>query len=320
MAYRDKYSYFGRNLDIEKTYGESVIITPRGYKLKCKDMPDIAVQYAIIGIGIHVDGYPLYYDAANEKGLGIAGLNFPEYAQYQHVVKGKTNATPYELIPWILSCCKTTKDVKKLLKNINITNVPFNDSLPLASLHWLVSDTEGSIVIESTKKGLFIYDNQPEILTNNPPFEFQITNLNNYINLTSKFAENRFSSKINLSPYSLGMGAIGMPGDNSSCSRFVRAAFSKLNCSASKTETECINQFFHILSSVSVIKGTVETKSENQEYTVYSCCCNLEKGIYYYKTYNNSCISSVDIQKENLNCNQLITYPLVTECIINKQN
>ncbi len=320
ITYKTKNHYFGRNLDINKTFNESVTITPRGYSIACKKMPAIKTRYAMIGIATCVEDYPLYYDATNEKGLSMAGLNFPGNACYREYKENMDNVTPYELIPWILSECKNIKEAKNLIKKANIINTPFNDSLPLAPLHWIISDEKESVVLEPMEDGIKIYDNPIGILTNNPTFDIQLFNLNNYINLSAETPANRFCKDINLKTYSLGMGAIGLPGDSSSTSRFVKAAFTKLNSELLESETESINQFFHILASVAMPKGNVKTSEGDSEYTAYSSCCNTTKGIYYYTTYNNSMITAVDMNKEDLDTQKLISYPLITESQIKEQN
>lgn len=105
----------------------------------------------------------------------------------------------------------------------------FNDKLPVSSLHWIISDKEENITVEFMKDGLHIYDNPVGVLTNNPPFETQMFLLNQYMGLSASQPDNRFSGKVPLELYSRGMGAIGLPGDLSSTSRFARVAFVKLN-------------------------------------------------------------------------------------------
>ena len=277
-------------------------------------------HYAIIGMAYVAGNYPLYYDAINEKGLGIAGLNFVGNAAYNKPVENKTNIAQFELIPWILGQCSTVKDAKALLDNINIIDTPFNAELPLAQLHWIISDKDEAITVESMADGLHIYDNPVGILTNNPPFNIQMFSLNNYMNLSPKNPENKFSDKLPLHPYSRGMGAIGLPGDLSSASRFAKAAFTKMNSVSGDSEEESVSQFFHILGSVDQQRGCCEVHDGKYEITIYTSCCNLDKGIYYYTTYNNHQISAVDMHRENLDSDKLVRYPIILNQNINFQN
>ncbi len=320
ITYVSKDHYFGRNFDYEISYNEVVTITPRNYKFSFREVGNLDHHFAIIGIAAGIADYPLYYDAINEKGLGMAGLNFSGYADYKKIEEGKENDSPVEFIPWVLGQCSTVDEAKKLLKNLNLVNINFSDELPLSPLHWLLADKEQSIVVESTKEGLRVFDNPVGVLTNNPTFDYQLFNLNNYRVLSTRTPKNNFSDQIELDIYSRGMGGIGLPGDLSSVSRFVKATFTKLNSVSRSSEYESISQFFHILSSVEQQKGLCDVGDEKYEYTIYSSCCNLEKGIYYYRTYDNSQITAVDMNKENLEKDSLIVYPMVETQQINYAN
>lgn len=312
--------YFGRNLDFEHTFGETVTITPRNFSFKFRHFPDIKNHYAIIGMATVSCGYPLYFDAVNEKGLCIAGLNFPEFACYQPFKEGKDNLAPYELVAWILSKCANNSEAKKLLENINIENINFSDEYKTTPLHWILSDKDTSITIEPLKEGLVIFDNPVGILTNSPRFDMQMFNLNNYMWLSRENPKNTFLKSTDLSVYSRGMGAMGLPGDLSSMSRFVKVAFVREKSAMGLNEEEKITQFFHILNSVYQVKGCVDVGKGSYEMTNYSSCINADKGIYYYTTYNNSSITCVDMHKENLDADNLMVFELDTKQKIHMQN
>ncbi|MGN1147969.1 MAG: choloylglycine hydrolase [Lachnospiraceae bacterium] len=319
-TYRTKDFYFGRTLDYEFSYQETVTITPRHFPFPFRKLGNLTTHYAMIGMATVAEEYPLYYDATNEKGLSMAGLNFPGNADYKPEERDKDNVAPFEFIPWILGQCETVKDARKLLSRINLININFSEELPLAMLHWIISDREESITVESIKEGLTVYDNPVGVLTNNPPFDYQMFNLNNYINISTEIPENRFSKALSLKIYSRGMGGIGLPGDLSSASRFVKVAFTKMNSLSNDTESESISQFFHILGSVAQQRGCVHLGEGKYEITIYTSCCNTDKGIYYYTTYENSQISGVDMHKEDLNGSGLISYPLIKGQQIRLQN
>lgn len=319
-TYKTKDFYFGRTLDYEFSYGDEVTITPRNFPFHFRKQGNLNTHYAIIGMAHVIDNCPLYYDAINEKGLGMAGLNFVGNAVYREQEEGKDNVAQFEFIPWILSQCATVKEARRFVEKINLLNTPFNEKLPVAQLHWIISDREESITIESVKEGINIYENPVGILTNNPPFDKQMFNLNNYMHLSAKSPENNFSKDLNLTTYSRGMGAIGLPGDLSSQSRFVRVAFTKMNSISGDGEMESVSQFFHILNSVDQQRGCCELDDGKYEITLYTSCCNTDKGIYYYTTYNNHQITAVDMHKENLEGNELVCYPLITEEQIKTQN
>ena len=320
VTYKTNDFYFGRTLDYEYSYMEEVTITPRNYQFKFNEKEAINTHYAIIGMAYVAEDYPLYYEAINEKGLGIAGLNFVGNANYNDPIEGKDNIAQFEFIPWILSQCETVKEAKKLIEKINITNTPFNKQLPLAQLHWIIADQNESITVESVQEGIKIYKNPVGVLTNNPTFDKQLFALNNYINLSNKTPENKFATDLELNKYSRGMGAIGLPGDLSSQSRFVRASFVKMNSVSAEGENESVSQFFHILNSVDQQRGCCQLEDGKYEITIYTSCCNVSKGIYYYTTYDNHQITAVDMHKEDLNMNKLIRYPLIKEEQIKSQN
>ena len=310
ISYYCKDHYFGRNLDLEYSYNETVTLTKRNYPFYFRHEKAIEKHYALIGIAYVVEDYPLYYDAINEKGLGMAGLNFPGNADYKQKKEDVYNISPFEFIPWVLGQCANIAEAKALIQKTNLINENFSKELPLTPLHWMLADKESSIVVEQMKDGMHIYDNPVGVMSNNPPFEMQLFNLNNYMTLSTEPVKNSFSKDLSLNPYSNGMGAIGLPGDLSSMSRFVKAAFTRMNSLSSDSEEESVSQFFHILSSVEQQRGCVHIKDGHYEITVYSSCGNLDKGIYYYTTYENRRISAIDMHKEDLDGNDLVSYPL----------
>ena len=168
----------------------------------------------------------------------MAGLNFPGNAVYSKVQTGKDNIAQFEFIPWILGQCANVQEARVLLSHINLVDTPFNEKYPVSPLHWILADKEEAITIESVQEGLKIYDNPVGVLTNNPPFPIQMFRLNDYMSLSSESPTNRFSADLKLKPYSRGMGAMGLPGDLSSASRFVRVAFTKMNSLSGLSESE----------------------------------------------------------------------------------
>lgn len=319
-TYQTKDFYFGRTLDYEFSYGDEVTITPRSYPFRFREQGCITSHYAIIGMAYVTEDYPLYYDAMNEAGLAMAGLNFVGNACYRDHVDGKDNVAQFEFIPWILGRCASVQEARRAMENLNLLNTPFSDKLPLAQLHWMISDKQESITVESVRDGLKIYDNPVGVLTNNPPFDMQMFALNNYMGLSAKSPENTFAKGLTLNRYSRGMGALGLPGDLSSQSRFVRVAFTKMNSLSGDGEPESVSQFFHILNSVDQQRGCCELEDGKYEITLYTSCCNTAKGIYYYTTYDNHQITAVDMHRENLDGTQLVRYPLITGEQIRMQN
>ena len=154
ITYTTKDNYFGRNLDLDFSYNETVTICPRNYPFSFRHQGENNSHFAMIGMATVVDDYPLFYEAVNEKGLGMAGLNFPDNANYQEVAEDKVNVASFEFIPWLLSQCESVAEVKELCKNLNITNEAFSSDFQPSPLHWLVADRHESIVLEPLAKGL----------------------------------------------------------------------------------------------------------------------------------------------------------------------
>lgn len=309
VSYHSGKHYFGRNLDLPYRYREAVTVTPRNFPLSFRSGETIANHYAMIGMATVINGYPLYYDGINEHGLGIAALNFPGNAYYNQKIPEKTNLASFEIIPYILSKFRSVTDAMEMLKELNITNAAFDENLKPSPLHWMIADNTRSVVLEQTANGCHVYENPACVLTNNPAFPYHIQNLNQHLNLTAQMPVNRFSEYLNLTADSFGLGAVGLPGDLSSISRFIRAAFVLHNSRPAEIEPNSVAQFFHILHSVEQQHGCVETP-DGLEMTIYSSCCDTKAGIYYYTTYYNQRISAVSLRKEDLDGEVLSKYPM----------
>ncbi len=309
LSFTRKHFYFGRTLDYEYSYHETVTVTPRNFPLPFRMLPTRPTHYALIGMAFVQENYPLYYEAVNEKGLGMAGLNFPKSAVYFPPVEGKENVTPFEFIPYILSAAATVAEAREMLSRMHLAAIPFSEKLPLSPLHWMIADRTESIVVEPTADGLKIHDDPAGVMTNEPPFDHMMEHLSGYMSLSAEPPVNNFSFP--LAAYSRGMGAMGLPGDNSSVSRFVRAAFVRDHSRCGETEEEEVGQFFHILGAVDQQRGCVRLEG-GDEITIYTSCCDADTGVYYYTTYNNRRINRIDMHKTDLDADVLTSYPLRT--------
>ena len=296
---------FGRNMDVYFELERNIIITPRKHDFSFRFEKGITEHYAIMGMGMIKDGYPLYFDAINEKGVAVAGLDFPGNAFYSPFCEAdKINITPFELIPYLLSICSNMDEVLFEIERLNIVDENFSSDMPLSPLHWHIADKKRSVVLESMRDGIKVYENEIGVMTNNPPFGFHLLDLARYGNLNPKNPSHD-GWQGDLKPFSFGFGAIGLPGDLSSTSRFVRAAYILKN---SVVGDDPISQFFHILDGVAMVRGAVDTeKGGKYDITSYSSCADLEKGIYYYKTYENSRISAAEFSSFALSGTELIS-------------
>lgn len=303
--------FVGRTMDHNCSYGEQVLVTPRRFHFPLRYQPDLETHYALIGMGMVAEGLPMYYDAVNEKGLSMAGLNFPGYAQFAAAGDGDCCVATFELLPWILGQCADLHSARQLLEKMTLVGEGLNSRLPSAPLHWIVSDKTGCITVESVADGIKIYDNPVGVMTNSPDFAYQMTYLSNYMQVTPRMPENRLAAgRVDFTPYCAGMGGIGLPGDVSSSSRFVRVAFANLHAAEYEQEEEQVGQCFHILGSVEMVEGCVDSQDGSPDRTLYTSCWDSERGIYYYTTYGNHQISAVPMYGENLDGNQLSCFPL----------
>ena len=318
ITYENGDFYFGRNLDLDCGFGEKVTITPRNFPLKFRNGEVQEKHYAMIGMASTAGGkaeekFPLYAEAVNEKGLCMAGLNFPGNAVYRREGAGGSDVASFELIAWVLGTSATADEAEERLKTVNVTDAAFMEGMSPAPLHWMLADRNRCLALEAVREGLKIYENPFGVLTNNPPFDYHRTNMNNYMNLTAEYPSSRFAAhkagektRLPLKPYSQGMGALGLPGDTSSASRFVRAAFLRWNSVSEKTETSNVTQFFHILDGVAMVRGSVVTPEGTFDMTTYSCCVNARTGRYYYKTYDDMRIRTVDLHGFDLESRELV--------------
>lgn len=286
-------SFAGRNLDLDTPFGEKAVITPSGTKLQMKCGSEMDIRFTMTGMAAVAGGWPLYAEAVNTRGLAMAGLNFPGCAVYHKKKDGFHNVTPYELIPWVLGSCTSAEEARELLSHTNLLAVPFSDGMPLAPLHFMVTDSTSSFVAEPMEDGLRLYDDPYDVMTNNPPFEYHTWNIRNYRHLAANDSADTFSPVYKLEPYAAGMGAIGLPGDSSSASRFVKAAFGVANTPKSLDAEGSITQTFHLLDSVAMTDGAVTGPSGKNDITRYSCVMDLSSGDFYYKTYWNSRITKI---------------------------
>lgn len=292
VTYQTRDFYFGRTLDYECSYTEEVTVTPRGY---------LNNRYGMIGMAYVVDDYPLYYDAVNDVGLCMAGLNFVHSAHYQ----SGEGVAPYEFIPYVLGRCATVAQAKRLLANTRLVSHGFGQ-LPIARLHWLIADRQACIAVEPTEQGLMLYDNSVGVLTNEPPFPEQMSRLSDYRRLSTQTPPNTFG--VELEDYTRGMGSLGLPGDYTSPGRFVRAAFVRQHSVSFTSEKESVSQFFHILDSVAIPRGVCDIGEGHYHHTLYSSCINATRGIYYYTTYDNRRITAHALPKGR--GGGLVRYPL----------
>lgn len=276
FSWKNGTHYFGRTLDLEYSYAEETVLTPRKYPLPFCHMGTMREHYAILGIAAAEQSFPLYYDAMNERGLCMAALRFPGYAAYFHQ-SGRDVLAPHEVIVWILGQCASVRQARTLLARAVIAPIPFSENYPLSPMHWILADAEECAVLEQTAEGLSVYKNPAGVLTNAPPFPMQLRRLA------------AFEGEL--------------PGSDASAARFIRAA-ETARC-AGKGDGSDISRFFRILGSV----FRVRTK-EGETETLYTSAYDTAARTLYRTTADNHRITAVRMEESAAEGDVLLRAPL----------
>ena len=295
--------YFGRNLDWTQGYGERVVAVPPAATIPAAfdREHDPAVGHAVIGMGIVVAGIPLYFDCGNDAGLAVAGLNFPHSARYAAEPRqGSVNVAAYEFPFWIARTFSSLDEVRAALASVTVVAKPVNEHLPVANLHWLIGDATGSIVVECMEEGMRVWENDADVLTNEPDFGWQRTNLRNYLTLTDEDPDAAAWGAMKLVPFGSGLGMQGIPGDYSGPSRFVKAAFVNSHYPAQTGEAANVTRLFRTLGSVAVPEGAAKMADGSHEKTLYTSCFSPATMTYYHATYDDPRIRSYPIASIDL--------------------
>lgn len=286
--------YFGRNLDWTQGYGERVVVTPPAANVPVAfDRPsdlDAAHAHAVIGMGIVALGTPLYFDCGNDAGLAVAGLNFPQSAHYAPGPsddKDAVNVAAYEFPFWVARNFATLDEARAALAHTTVVAKPVSPQLPVANLHWLIGDKTGSIVVECMEDGLHVWEDDADVLTNEPDFGWQRTNLRNYLTLTDATPAPGAWGAAKLAPFGSGMGLQGIPGDYSGPARFVKAAFVNSHYPVQDNEDANVARLFRTLGSVAVPMGAARMADGTSEVTLYTSCFSAKTLTYYHATYND---------------------------------
>lgn len=301
---------FGRTLDYEHSFGECIVVTPRNFPLGFRHLPTLTQHYAICGMARVQENYPLYFDGFNEKGLAAAGLNFTQSTVYGIPDSSRESLAQFEVLPRLLGSCATVAEAVQLLENCIITAEAFAPDLPAARLHWLLADEQQVVCVEAVEGGIRMYDDPVGVLTNEPPFPVQLQSLAAYQQLSAAEPENRAFPGISLPLCSRGMGAVGLPGDLSSPSRFVRAAFANANSLWGDNIGEPMSQMFHLLDTVSQLRGLCRVAEGQYECTRYAAAMDPGRGIYCYTTCENHRPTAVCLGSCDLNTVALLQFPL----------
>ncbi|MED2784545.1 choloylglycine hydrolase [Bacillus thuringiensis] len=302
---------FGRTMDFTLDMNQEVIIIPRRYQWNNITGETIRAKKAVVGMGINFGGRVMMADGVNEAGMTCATLYFPGFATYSNSIDNhKTNIAPFDFVTWSLTQFNSIEELRKSIDSIAFIDVPLPVLGITPPLHWILADKSGAcIVLEPTADGIKVYDNPLGVMTNSPEFNWHLQNLRQYIGLKSQpFVPTEWGD-VPLSAFGQGSGTMGLPGDFTPPSRFVRAAYGKQNIQSIENEEEGISAIFHILSNCEVPKGAVITEDGILDNTIYTSAMCMESGTYYYHTYDCRQIIAIHLFNEDLDTAEIKTYP-----------
>jgi len=265
--------------------------------------------YSFIGIGQEADNVLGFFDGVNERGFAAAALYFAGYADYDIPVedKNKEPIASLDFLHYILGRCASVDELDMILKNICVIGLPDPVTKTAAPLHWIATDKSGKcVVIEQTRNGLEIFDNPIGVMTNSPDFMWHMTNLRNYMELSTIQEKKTCWENVELTPFGQAGGTMLLPGGYTSPERFVRTAFLKTHSQVPKDRVDAIMACFHIVESVSIPMGIVLTDKGTFDYTKYTAFINTNTCEYYFKTYDNTQIVTTRLISDYKNC----THPI----------
>lgn len=307
-------TFAGRNLDFECHFNERVVLTPRDYQFTFRNGQKISSHEALLGMATVMDDYPLYAEATNESGLYMAGLYFPGYAHWT-ARRSERGISPYELIPFTLTQATSAAQARDLLSDAHLTDEAFAPDLPLSPLHFFIADPSGqAFVLEQTGDTVEIFDNPAQVLTNNPTFPFHLENLRYYLGISPDQPSNTLGgSELELTANGRGFGQLGLPGDPTPVSRFIRGAYQVRHASRPHDAAGAATQVMHILDHVKLIHGSTHTEDGSPDFTMYSAALDLTQFEYYYTTYENRRITRVAPSEHARSGDTLVQHELLKD-------
>lgn len=280
------------------------VIVPRGYTGRSYipgytlEGMELVAKYGYVGLAVEQKEFVV--EGLNEAGLSAGLFYFPGYGKYEAYDESRKQqcVTDFQLVSWILGTCATVDEVKEIVPKALIVAID-----PRAStVHWRFADASGrQIVLEIVDGKPCFYENKLGVLTNSPGFEWQMTNLNNYVNLLAGTAQPRKWGVSQLSSFGAGSAFLGLPGDVTPPSRFVRAAFYQTTAPIPATAEDAVRQGFQILNNFDIPVGVefadgkipVDIPSATQ----WTTATDITNRVIYYRTMYNSAIRCIDLSR-----------------------
>ncbi|HJC27026.1 choloylglycine hydrolase family protein [uncultured Alistipes sp.] len=279
------------------------VVVPRGYAQRSftpggQEGMRFTARYGYVGFAVEREEFVA--EGLNEEGLSAGLFYFPGYGAYEpyDAARNAENIADLQLVPLVLGSCRTIDEVKELLAKVCVIGID-----PRAStVHWRFTDLSGrQVVLEIIDRKPVFYENELGVLTNSPGFEWQLTNLNNYVNLHAGGAEAHPMGGISLAAFGAGSGMLGLPGDVTPPSRFVRAAFFQTTAPQQATALEAVLQGFQILTNFDIPIGVEfpagQIPADIPSATQWTSATDPVNRVIYYRTMYNSAIRSIDLQQ-----------------------
>ncbi|CAN5192335.1 choloylglycine hydrolase family protein [soil metagenome] len=314
-----------RTLEFATNLKSDVIVVPRGFARSGTTpdgKPGIKWTAKYASIGANGVGLPYIFDGVNEKGLAAGLFYFPTSAGYNAYIASDAPNTlaPWQLGSWILENFASVAEVKSNMDKVVVPAVVFQDWGFAPEVHYSIQDTSGqSAVIEYVGGKLHWYDNELGVITNSPTFDWHLTNLRNYLNFSVNNAPSVSLGPLTLKPFGQGSGMLGMPGDFTPPSRFVRAVAFTQSAFPAKTNDEVVLQAFHILNNFDIPRGSAREQGTDShgnqmaDYTQWTSAKDLKAKRFYFRTFRDSQIRMVELGKFNLDAKDISTVSMQGE-------
>lgn len=328
LSASDNSVIHARTMEFAVDVESNVIVSPRGFARKGTTLDGkagLAWKTKYANVGANALGMPIVVDGLNEMGLAIGLFYFPGYAGYMAYDPAKADKTlaPWELGSWILDNCASVSQVRRAIGDVVVADVVLEQWKFVPPVHFVVHDVTGeSIVIEYVGGKLNIHENPLGVMSNSPTFDWHMTNLNNYVNFSMTNAPAQEIGGVPLIAFGQGSGMLGLPGDFTPPSRFVRAAAFSHSVLPSKTGRDAVIQAFHILNQFDIPKGAARDHEKDEhgnvlaDYTIWTSASDLKAKQFHFRTYENSQIRMVDLTKVDLDAKDLVTFSMTGSEVI----
>ncbi|MCE5294151.1 MAG: choloylglycine hydrolase family protein [Chlamydiales bacterium] len=314
LTAKDGSVIHGRTLEFGEVVDITAVVIPRGYAFTGTTPGGKGLQYTAkyATVGAIAFDDPAIMDGMNEKGLSVGTFYFPTFAGYATITSDNQSKalSPIEFPNWIVTQFATIDEVKAALDTVVIAPTVNKNWGPVpAPFHYIVYDKSGkALVIEPVDGKLVTHDNPVGTFTNSPQFEWHMENLRNYINLTPFNAKPVMLNGIEFSQFGQGSGMVGMPGDFTPPSRFVRATIFSATAEAPVDAEEGVFQLFHILNQFDIPVGSAKAKVDgvvHSDYTQMTCVRDPGSLKFFFRTYNDQTIRMIDLSKFDPNAKAL---------------